>query len=162
MHILRWGQYYFKKSTTSHPKLPPVVLIVQPSVAQSEPSEPPSEYEAHCESGLSGPSRRLTIASLLATADYVMMMMMTVIIGLYARQSISYTSLHERWPNNQKAQGWNQTYPICKSNKKPDSLIWMHPHWCRHQFSSNVTVAAEHGMLPIVQTWAVSTYLSKT
>ena len=29
-----------------------------------------SEYEAHCESGLSGPSRCLTIATLLATADY--------------------------------------------------------------------------------------------
>ena len=28
------------------------------------------EYEAHCESGLSGPSRCLTIATLLATADY--------------------------------------------------------------------------------------------
>ena len=28
------------------------------------------EYEAHCESGLSGPSRCLTIATLLASADY--------------------------------------------------------------------------------------------
>ena len=31
---------------------------------------PEREYEAHCESGLSGPSRCLTIATLLATADY--------------------------------------------------------------------------------------------
>ena len=31
---------------------------------------PEREYEAHCESGLSGPSRCLTVATLLATADY--------------------------------------------------------------------------------------------